>query len=79
MNELQFPNASRVLVSIDFDFFVPERDIWDLGHREAELFLKAMWMFRGRYMEEMKTNDVKGTYGGLSDQSEEEKGNFGKP
>lgn len=47
---------ANVLLSIDFDTFVPENPLWDLGHREEELFLKMMWTFRGHLMPEMKTD-----------------------
>lgn len=46
----------KILLSVDWDFFIPENPLWDLGHREAEMFLKMLWIFRGRYMEEMKLN-----------------------
>jgi len=47
---------ANVLLSIDFDFFVPEKPRWDLGHCEDEMFLKMMWTTRGHLIPEMKTD-----------------------
>jgi hypothetical protein len=52
----------NTLLTVDFDFFIPEKPEWDLGHREAEMFLKMLWTFRGRYMKEMQTNGKELTF-----------------
>lgn len=46
----------RTLVSIDWDFFVPEKPEWDLGHQESEMFLRMLWMMRGHLIDQMKTS-----------------------
>jgi len=46
----------NTLLTVDFDFFVPEKDGWDLGHAEAVFYLKMIWMIRAQLMSEMKLN-----------------------
>lgn len=45
----------RTLVTVDFDFFVPEEADWDLGHQENLLFLKMLWGTRGGLIDKMRT------------------------
>jgi hypothetical protein len=33
----------KVIISIDFDFFVREDLLWDFGHREEPLFIDQVW------------------------------------
>ena len=35
-----------LFLSVDWDFFVPEDELWDWGHQENGLFIEAMWQFR---------------------------------
>jgi hypothetical protein len=46
----------KTLVSIDFDFFVPELPEWDFGHRESLMFLKMLWASRVSLINKMKTD-----------------------
>jgi hypothetical protein len=46
----------KTLLTIDFDFFVPERPEWDFGHREALIFLNMLWSTRFGYVDKMKTD-----------------------
>lgn len=52
----------RTLVTIDWDFFVPERLEWDMGHSETLLFLKMLWHSRYRYRDEMVTDGNERTF-----------------
>lgn len=45
----------RTLLTVDFDFFVPEDPMWDIGHRESKLFLTILWGTRGNLIDKMKT------------------------
>jgi hypothetical protein len=45
----------RTLVTIDWDYFIPEHLDWDFGHRESLIFLQNLWIARGRYFREMRT------------------------
>ncbi len=36
----------RTLITIDWDFHIPEDLFWDLGHRESLFFLSAVWSIR---------------------------------
>ena len=45
----------KLLVTIDWDYWVPEKLEWDMGHRESQFFLEAIWAFRGQLIEHMKT------------------------
>jgi len=42
-------------ISIDWDFFIPEDPMWDLGHCETLLHLKLLWQHRGNLIDLMKT------------------------
>ena len=46
----------KTLISIDFDYFCPEKSEWDLGHKESLLYLKMLWQTRGYLYNEMKTS-----------------------
>lgn len=46
----------RILVTVDWDYFVREDPMWDLGHLENLLFLKYIWISRGSLMDKMLTN-----------------------
>jgi len=46
----------RTIISIDWDFFVPEDVRWDFGHAENLLFLNMVWMTRSQLMDEMTTD-----------------------
>lgn len=46
----------KTLITIDWDYFVPEKVEWDLGHRENLLFLRMMWGTRGSLLDQMKTS-----------------------
>ena len=46
------------LISVDWDFFIPEKQNWDLGHRESLLYLKILWMHRLYLKNEMKVNGL---------------------
>lgn len=45
----------KTLISIDWDFFVPEDPAWDMGHQENLLFLKMLWSTRGHLIDKMLT------------------------
>ena len=47
----------KVLLTIDWDYFVPEDPIWDLGHQESEIFLNGLWKMRAHLMSEMVATD----------------------
>jgi len=46
----------KTLLTIDFDFFVPEDPMWDLGHNESPFFMQHIWYVRSQLMDAMKTN-----------------------
>ena len=48
----------KTLISVDWDFFVPEDLAWDLGHQESLMFLKMMWMHRMNLQGKMVTNGI---------------------
>ena len=48
----------RTLVSIDWDFFIPEKPEWDLGHKENAMFLNMMWHMRGHLIPHIKTSGL---------------------
>jgi hypothetical protein len=52
----------KTLITIDFDFYVPERPEWDLGHSESLLFLKMLWASRAGLIDEMKTDGNEKTF-----------------
>jgi hypothetical protein len=43
-------------LTIDWDFFVPEKAIWDISHRESELYLNFLWTHRAGLIEHSKTS-----------------------
>jgi hypothetical protein len=45
------------ILSIDFDFFVPEDPMWDIGHRENEFFLNKIWFMRPQLLNQMKVSE----------------------
>lgn len=45
-----------MILSIDWDYFCNENPLWDLGHRENQMFLNFMWQTRGCLAGEMKTS-----------------------
>ena len=46
----------RTLISIDWDFHVPEDLFWDLGHRENLFFLHMVWSLRMGLYAKIKTS-----------------------
>lgn len=46
----------KTLITIDWDFFCPEKPEWDLGHQESLMFLKMLWGGRIGLLNEMKTD-----------------------
>jgi len=38
--------AARTMLTVDWDFFVPEKAEWDWGHKEQPIFLSAIWALR---------------------------------
>lgn len=46
----------KTLLTVDFDFFVPERPEWDFGHQESLLYLNVLWGSRFGYIDDMKTD-----------------------
>lgn len=58
----------KTLLTIDFDFFVPEDPMWDMGHSESPFFMNFIWHTRANRMDEMKTNgEEKGFWKRLQD------------
>jgi hypothetical protein len=56
----------KTLLSIDFDFFVPEDPMWDIGHQENELFHRQIWYCRSQLRHKMKaTKDLDGFWNKL--------------
>jgi len=54
------------ILSIDFDFFVPEDPMWDIGHRENEFFINKVWFTRPELIDKMKTTkDLEGFWSRL--------------
>lgn len=43
------------LITVDWDYFVAEDPLWDIGHRENEMFLKWIWQTRYSLRDKMKT------------------------
>ena len=48
------------LLSVDFDFFVQEDPMWDLGHIENEFFMDFMWKARPHLFGQMKAEGHEG-------------------
>lgn len=48
----------RTVISIDWDFFVPEKMEWDLGHAENLMFLNMVWMTRSHLLHQMTTDGI---------------------
>lgn len=46
----------KVLLTVDWDAFVPEDHAWDLGHHETDLFIDRMWGLRGHLADKIKTS-----------------------
>jgi hypothetical protein len=46
----------KTLLTVDFDFFVPEKPEWDFGHQESLLFLKMLWTSRMGMLDKMRTD-----------------------
>lgn len=46
----------KTLITIDFDFYMPENPEWDIGHQESLVFLKMVWGTRIGLMDKMKTD-----------------------
>lgn len=44
------------LLTVDWDTFIPENTIWDMGHQESLMFLNMMWQMRMSLFKEMKTD-----------------------
>lgn len=49
------PTPDRTFVSIDWDFFVPERVEWDMGHQETSYHLNELWLAWGHLFAVMRT------------------------
>jgi hypothetical protein len=49
-----------MLLSIDFDFFVREDPLWDLGHIENEFFMDLIWRARPHLLGLMKAEGHRG-------------------
>jgi hypothetical protein len=51
---------TRTLLTVDWDFFVPEKPEWDLSHQETMLHIETLWGLRvfgpTNYMEIIKTD-----------------------
>jgi len=48
--------SKGTILTVDWDFFVPENPLWDMGHNESLLFLKVLWAMRMHLANDMKTN-----------------------
>ncbi len=46
---------TKIYISIDWDYFIPEKPEWDMGHQENHLFLDAVWGTRGHLIDQIKT------------------------
>jgi hypothetical protein len=46
----------RALLTVDWDFFVPEDVNWDLGHNETLLHILGLWQLRGHLLDVIKTS-----------------------
>jgi len=55
------------LISVDFDFFVREDPLWDLGHIENELFMDFMWQARPHLVDVMKADGHHGFWDRMRD------------
>ena len=51
-----------MILSVDWDFFIPTVDAFDLGHHESEFFLSALWHTRGYLIDQMKTSGQEDTF-----------------
>jgi hypothetical protein len=49
---------NKVFISIDWDYFVPEKLEWDFGHQEKRLFLDFIWKTRFNVFHSMRTNGL---------------------
>jgi hypothetical protein len=45
----------KTLLSVDFDYFVPEKQEYDFGHSETLMFLSMIWSTRMFYYDHIKT------------------------
>lgn len=46
----------KTLLTVDWDYFVPERPEWDLGHSESLAFLDMMWRTRYGLLDKITTS-----------------------
>ena len=46
----------QILITVDWDYFIPEDIRWDMGHRESGFFLEAAWRFRPQVIDKMNLN-----------------------
>lgn len=46
----------KTLLTVDWDYFCPEKPEWDLGHSESLAFLDMMWRTRFGLMDKITTN-----------------------
>ena len=49
------PTPARTFVSIDWDYFIPERLEWDMGHQETSFHLNQLWSMRSHLFKVMRT------------------------
>ena len=49
-------NNKSAMLTIDWDYFVPEDPIHDFGHMENLFFLDQIWWFRVQYIDNIKTS-----------------------
>ena len=52
----------KTLLSIDWDFFVPEKVEWDFGHQETLFHLNFLWTTRLAYFDQMKTTGAENSF-----------------
>ena len=61
----------KTLLTVDWDFFVPIDPMYDLSHREAPIFLNAIWKARIGLKNGIKTNGTQEGFwnrlGGIAD------------
>jgi hypothetical protein len=50
--------SNSTVLSIDWDFFIPEDPVWDIGHNESLMYLKMLWMHRIYLKDKIKTNGL---------------------
>ena len=56
-NVMSLPtNNKSAMLTIDWDYFVPEDPIHDFGHMENLFFLDQIWWFRVQYIDNIKTS-----------------------